>query len=90
MIGYYVDVAVGFIGNTWQLATVFIKDSDIDGENDNENAQIEKLAEAKVIEAYVQGNMFPQEISFTKVLWISDPEEFEDPAVDFIFEEDIS
>ena len=83
MLGYYVDVAVGFVGNTWQLATVFIKESEINGENDDEIAQIEKLAEKQAIKSHVEGTMFGEAISFAKTLWISDPTEMDD-------EEDIS
>jgi hypothetical protein len=80
MLGYYVDVAVGFVGNTWELATVYVKDSEIDREIDDECAEITKIAEGKILKSY-ENHFKP--IAFTKTLWISDPEEMED-------EEDIS
>ena len=80
MLGYYVDVAVGFVGQTWELATIYVKDSEISREIDDEWAEIAKIAECRVLKAY-EGHTQP--ISFTKTLWISDPDEMED-------EEDIS
>jgi len=74
MIGYYVDVAVGFHGNHWHLATTYVKDSDINREIDDECKEIARLAEKKILHDY---RYHKNPISFTKVLWISDPEEYD-------------